>query len=76
MFSEIYEKKIGQMERVSIMPFHFCSDELFALMSLIPIIGIFFKKIHIWWHKKFNHKCHEKGCEQEHVDHVKNKDEE
>lgn len=51
------------------MPFHFCADELFMLMAMIPFIGIFFRKVHAWWHAKFNHKCHEKSCHDNHVDH-------
>ena len=53
------------------MPFHFCSDELFMLMAMIPFIGIFFGKMHTWWHKHFHHKCHEEGCKAEHVEHCK-----
>lgn len=51
------------------MPFHFCTDELLAILALIPFIGIFFGKLHTWWHKHFHHKCHEKDCSAEHVEH-------
>ena len=51
------------------MPFHFCSDELLMILAMIPFIGIFFTKIHNWWHLKFGHKCHEKGCGSKHVEH-------
>ena len=40
------------------MPFHFCIDELIAIMAMIPFIGIFFRKVHAWWHAKFNHPPH------------------
>lgn len=53
------------------MPFHFCADELFMLMAMIPFIGIFFRKVHAWWHTKFGHKCHEKACPDTHVEHAK-----
>ena len=42
------------------MPFHFCIDELIAIMAMIPFIGIFFRKIHDWWHTKFNPPPHPK----------------
>lgn len=45
------------------MPFHFCADELFMLMAMIPFIGIFFRKVHAWWHTKFKHAPHpQKSC--------------
>jgi hypothetical protein len=48
-----------------LMPFHFCSDELFMILAMLPFVGVFFKRIHNWWHAKFGHKCHEASC---HVD--------
>jgi hypothetical protein len=51
------------------MPFHFCADELYMLLSLVPLVGIYFRRIHIWYHIKFRHKCHEKQCNDTHVDH-------
>jgi hypothetical protein len=51
------------------MPFHFCQDELLMILAMIPFIGIFFRKIHIWYHAKFHHKCHEKNCDAEHPEH-------
>jgi hypothetical protein len=53
------------------MPFHFCSDELFMLMSALPFIGFAAKNLHTWYHVKFKHKCHEKTCDKEHLDHDK-----
>jgi len=44
-------------------------DETLALLSVIPFIGYFFTKLHLWWHAKFHHKCHEEGCKEEHVEH-------
>lgn len=48
---------------------HWCMDETLAVMALIPFIGIFFAKVHGWWHKHFHHKCHEPHCHDEHVEH-------
>ena len=42
---------------------HWCYQEteaVLALLALLPFIGIFFRKIHGWYHLKFNHKyCRE-----------------
>jgi len=51
------------------MPFHFCSDELFAILAALPFIGLFFRRIHTWLHNRLNHKCHKEGCEAQHLDH-------
>ena len=40
------------------MPFHFCSDELLLILSMLPFIGVFFRKIHAWWHAQFSHQEH------------------
>jgi hypothetical protein len=48
---------------------HWCMDETLAVLALIPIIGIFFRKLHTWWHTHSHHKCHEKTCNEEHVEH-------
>jgi len=53
------------------MPFHWCHQETMMLMSLIPFIGFFYMKIHIWFNNKFGNKCHAKNCKAEH-DHEKN----
>lgn len=37
---------------------HFCADELIMIMAMVPFIGIFFKRLHVWYHSKFNHKEH------------------
>jgi hypothetical protein len=50
---------------------HWCMDETLAVLAMIPFIGIFFGKMHTWWHKHFHHKCHEDGCKAEHVEHCK-----
>lgn len=39
---------------------HWCADETLMLMSMIPFIGIMFRKLHTWYHTKFHHKEHEK----------------
>jgi hypothetical protein len=50
-------------------------DETLAVMAMIPFIGMFFRRLHVWWHSKFHHKCHEKTCQDEHVEHVEVHDE-
>jgi hypothetical protein len=40
------------------MPFHFCADELFMLLSVIPFIGVGFRKLHDWYHIRFKHEDH------------------
>lgn len=52
------------------MPFHWCSDETFLLLSMLPFIGFFFKKLHAWWHKNSLHKCHDEHCDDVHVEHT------
>lgn len=42
------------------MPFHFCMDEVLMFLAMIPFIGMFFRKLHAWWHKKINHASHKK----------------
>src|SRR5208282_1140260 len=51
------------------MPFHFCSDELIAILAMIPFIGIFFRRFHTWYHKKTNHPSHALVCDH-HVEPV------
>lgn len=29
------------------------------LMAVVPVIGVFFHKLHLWWHNKFHHDGHE-----------------
>jgi hypothetical protein len=48
---------------------HWCMDETLAVLAMIPFIGYFFRKIHAWYHAKMGHVCHEKHCEDKHVDH-------
>lgn len=49
---------------------HWCMDETLAVLAMIPFIGYFFRKLHVWWHKHFHHPCHEEGCKSEHVYHT------
>lgn len=49
---------------------HWCQDETLAAMSTVPVVGYLFRKTHKWYHEKIHHKCHEAGCESEHLDHV------
>jgi hypothetical protein len=52
------------------MPFHFCMDEVLMIMAMLPFIGVFFRRVHAWWHSKFNHQCHHViKCEENHLDH-------
>jgi hypothetical protein len=60
------------------MPFHWCNQEteaLLILLSTIPFIGLFFKRLHARFHAKWNticgNKCHEEGCQDTHAAHVK-----
>lgn len=53
------------------MPWHWCSDETMMLLTMIPFIGYYFKRVHTWLHVKLKHKCHEKGCNETHVEHEK-----
>ena len=49
---------------------HWCMDETLAVLAMIPFIGFIFHKLHVWWHNKFHHKCHEDGCNSDHVEHT------
>lgn len=40
------------------MPFHFCHEEVYALLAMIPFIGVTFTRLHVWWHSKFKCKDH------------------
>lgn len=35
---------------------HWCSDETLMVLSMIPFIGLFFSRIHMWYHIKFKKK--------------------
>jgi hypothetical protein len=48
---------------------HWCMDETLAVLAMIPFIGYFFRKLHAWYHKKMGHTCHEKHCDDVHVEH-------
>lgn len=48
---------------------HWCMDETLALLAMIPLIGYFFRKVHVWWHEKILHTCHEKHCDETHAEH-------
>lgn len=52
------------------MPFHWCMDETLALMAVLPFIGFYFRRVHAWYHAKYGHKCHEKTCDEKHVEHT------
>jgi hypothetical protein len=44
-------------------------DETLALLAVLPFIGVFFRRLHNWWHAKHQHKCHEESCNETHVEH-------
>jgi hypothetical protein len=48
---------------------HWCMDETLAVLAMIPFIGYFFRKLHTWYHSKMDHLCHEKHCDDVHVEH-------
>ena len=48
---------------------HWCMDETLALLAMIPFIGYMFRKLHVWWHTKVGHTCHEKHCDDTHAEH-------
>lgn len=50
---------------------HICLDEIMMFMAMFPFIGFYFRKVHAWYHAKFNHKCHEKTCNDVHLEHDK-----
>lgn len=34
------------------MPFHFCSDELMAIMAALPFVGVAVARLRAWWHAR------------------------
>lgn len=48
---------------------HWCMDETLAVLAMIPFIGYLFRKLHVWYHTKMEHLCHEKHCDDTHVEH-------
>lgn len=40
------------------MPFHFCMDEVYMILAMLPFIGAFFRKLHAKYHAKHNHHFH------------------
>ena len=50
---------------------HICADEILMIMTMVPFIGIAFRKVHSWYHIKFDHKCHQETCDSKHVEHNK-----
>lgn len=49
---------------------HWCMDETLAVLAMIPFIGYFFRKLHVWYHSKMGHTCHEKHCDDTHAEHA------
>jgi len=52
---------------------HICMDEILMFMAMFPFIGVIFARIHMWYHNKFTHKCHEPSCDDSHLDHIDEK---
>jgi hypothetical protein len=51
---------------------HWCYQETEALMMLlsaIPLIGFFFKRLHLKFHAKWKTICHKESCNDKHMDH-------
>lgn len=48
---------------------HWCMDETLAVLAMLPFIGYFFRRLHAWYHTKMGHTCHEKHCDDTHVEH-------
>jgi len=51
------------------MPFHWCYQETEALLMFLaslPLIGLFFRRIHTRWHAKWKTLCGHKNCEAIH----------
>jgi hypothetical protein len=52
------------------MPFHWCYQEteaLFILLGAIPLIGLFFRRLHARFHQKWKTLCNHKDCCSDHV---------
>ena len=49
---------------------HWCMDETLAVLAMLPFIGYFFRRLHAWYHTKMGHTCHEKHCDDTHVEHT------
>jgi hypothetical protein len=45
-------------------------DEILLFLSIIPFIGVFFKRIHNWYHERKKHLCHHQPCTDTHIDHT------
>lgn len=48
---------------------HICMDEILMFLAIFPFIGIYFRRVHAWYHAKFHHKCHEETCNAAHAEH-------
>lgn len=42
------------------MPFHFCHEELLAIMMAIPIVKHSVTRVRVWFHKRRECKCDNK----------------
>jgi hypothetical protein len=48
------------------MPFHFCTDELLAIMMVVPFVGVWARKLYVWWHSRCKCPSHEEHEGHEH----------
>jgi len=42
------------------MPFHWCQQEteaLLLLLSMVPLVGLYIKRLHAKWHLRHHTKC-------------------
>lgn len=37
---------------------HWCGEETMLLMTAIPFLGVFFRRLHTWYHSKVKHLPH------------------
>ena len=44
---------------MSCLGIHFCSDELFMLMMAVPFLGIYGRRLSVWWHSRCECPSHE-----------------
>ena len=56
------------------MPFHFCGglDDLIYiplyLLAMLPFVGVFFRRFHVWFHARFNLNKHKETDCHHHLD--------
>lgn len=43
---------------------HFCKDELFAILALLPFCGVMVTRLKVWWHHRFGCKNHHEVAQE------------